>query len=136
MLDGQKTLARGVAEGAWLHWLAPPLKCLVVSVTISTQKPPTLALDFMGFDDRQASKVANEIKVVGEEKRRTLIDPAADGGGKILDYLLPISESSKKLMEKDLFSGNILKGRRRINPDSSLMQVTLLRLSDARAYGP
>lgn len=125
VLDVQKTLARSVAEGAGsLARAAVEVPGRVGDYFDS--KAAYVGARLYGLDDRQASKVANEIKVVGEEKRRTLIDPAADVGGKILDYLLPISESSKKLMEKDLFSGNILKGEApQLNPDSSLMQVTL-----------
>lgn len=125
VLDVQKTLARGVAEGAGsLARAAVEVPGRFIDYFDS--KAAYVGARLYGLDDRQASKVANEIKVVGEEKRRTLIDPAADAGGKILDYLLPISESSKKLTEKDLFSGNILKGEApQLNPDSSLMQVTL-----------
>lgn len=125
VLDVQKTLARGVAEGTGsLARAAVEVPGRVSDYFDS--KAVYVGARLFGLDDQQASKVANEIKVVGEEKRRTLIDPAADVGGKILDYLLPISESSKKLTEKDLFSGNILKGEApQLNPDSSLMQVTL-----------
>ena len=135
VLDVQKTLARSVAEGTGsLARAAVEVPGRVGDYFDS--KAAYVGARLYGLDDRQASKVANEIKVVGEEKRRTLIDPAADVGGKILDYLLPISESSKKLTEKDLFSGNILKGSAAAKPGLIVDASHAERVSDARADGP
>lgn len=123
VLDTQKLLVRGAAEGVGSLARAS----VEVPGRISDwfdSKTAYMGARLMGLDDKQATQTANELKATGEGGRRALIDPMASAGGRILDYLMPISESTKRITEKEIFSGNPLKGELpTLNPDSSLFQV-------------